>query len=86
MDVRVPFAMGRLVALWAHLKIPEGSHGGCRNRSLGSEGSVPPSMGSHSRDTRLGLGYDWQRCADPLRGSDHGLYCAHLQSSLAWSS
>jgi len=53
------------VALWAHLKIPEGSHGGCRNRSLGSEGSAPPSMGSHSRDIRMGLGYDWQRCADP---------------------
>jgi len=40
-------------------KIPEGSHGGCRNRSIGSEGSVPPSMGSHSRDTRMGLEYDW---------------------------
>ena len=50
---------GRLVALWAHLKIPEGSHGGCRNRSLGSEGSVPPLMGSYSRDTRMGLEYDW---------------------------
>jgi len=58
-DVRALFDKGRLVALWAHLKIPEGSHGGCRNCSLSSEGSVPPSMGSHSRDTRMGLGYDW---------------------------
>ena len=64
----MPFYRGRLVALWAHLKIPEGSHGGCRNRSLGFEGSVPPSMGSHSRDTRMGLGYDLQRCADPFEG------------------
>ena len=54
------------MALWAHLKIPKDSHGGCWNSSLGSEGLVPPSMGSHSRDTRMGLGYDWQRCADPL--------------------
>jgi len=85
-DVRAPFDRGQLAALWAHLKIPEGSHGGCRNRSLGSKGSMPPSMGSHSRDTRMGLGHDWQRCADPLVGSDHGLYCAHPQSSLARSS
>ena len=54
------------MALWAHLKISEGNHGGCRNRSIDSEGSVPPSMVSHSRDTCVGLGYDWQRCADPL--------------------
>ena len=44
---------------------------------------MPPSMGSHSRDTRMGLGYDWQGCTDPLWGSDHGLYHAHHQSSLA---
>ena len=58
-DVRDPFDRGRLVALWAHLEIPEGSHGGCRNRPIGSEGSMPPSMGSHLRDTRMGLGHDW---------------------------
>ena len=29
---------------------------------------MPPSMGSHSRDTRMGLGYDLQRCADPIEG------------------
>jgi len=65
-DARVPFVKGWLVDLWAHLKIPEGSHGGCRNHSIGSVGSVPPSMGSHSCNTRMGLGYDWQICADPL--------------------
>ena len=58
MDARVPFDRGRLVALWAHLKIAKGSHGGCRNCSVRSEGSVPLWMGSHSRDTRMGLGYD----------------------------
>ena len=26
---------------------------------------MPPSMGFHSCDTRVGLGYDLQRCADP---------------------
>jgi hypothetical protein len=25
---------------------------------IGFEGSMPPSMGLHSRNTRMGLGYD----------------------------
>ena len=30
---------------------------------------MPPSMGSHSRDTRMGLGYDCQKDAPTPRGA-----------------
>jgi len=57
-DVRDPFDGGRLAALWAHLKVPEGSHCGCQDHSIGPESSMPPSVGFHSRDTRMGLEHD----------------------------
>ena len=59
MEAHVLFVRGRLVAILVHSMIPEGGLGGSRGHSIGLEDSMPPSMRSHSRDTRVGLEHDF---------------------------
>ena len=62
----------RLASLWAHLEIPEGSHGGCQNRSIGSLWAhLEISRNTEERPT----------CRDYIEISTHRAICYHLEDS-----
>ena len=48
-EARAPFARGRLVVQRRTPRVPEGFSSGCRGRSLGPSGSVPPYGGIPDR-------------------------------------
>ena len=69
-EVRTPFARGRLAVQRHTPRVPEDVSSGCRGRSLSLGGSVPPYGGIPFRDLPAGLGHD----------------LGHPKQSLAWAS
>ena len=60
-EARTPFAKGRLAVRRRTPRVPEGFSSGCRGRSLGLGGSVPPYGGIPFRDLPIGLGHNTGR-------------------------
>ena len=60
-EARTPFARGRLAVQRRTPRVPEGFSSGCRGRSLGPGGSVPPYGGIPFGDLPAGLGHDFGR-------------------------
>ena len=58
MEAHAPFDRGRLAVQRRAPKVPEGFSSGCRGRSLGLGGSVPPYGGIPFGDLPAGLGHD----------------------------
>ena len=58
MEARTPFAGGRLAVRRRAPRVPAGFSSGCRGRSLGLGGSVPPYGGIPFGDLPVGLGHD----------------------------
>ena len=61
MKARAPFARGRLVVQRRTPRVPEGFSSGCRGRSLGLGGSLPPYGGIPFGDLPAGLEHDFGR-------------------------
>ena len=61
MEARTPFAGGRLAVRRRAPRVPKGFSSGCRGRSLGLGGSVPPYGGIPFGDLPAGLGHDTGR-------------------------
>ena len=61
MEARTPFTRGRLVVQRRTPRVPEGFSSGCRGRSLGLGGSVPPYGGIPFGDFPAGLGHNLGR-------------------------
>ena len=60
-EARAPFARGWLAVQRRTPRVPEGFSSGCRGRSLGPDGSVPPNGGIPFGDLPAGLGHDTGR-------------------------
>ena len=60
-EARAPFARGRLAVQRRTPKVPEDFSSGCRGRSLGLGGSVPPYGGIPFGYFPVGLGHDLGR-------------------------
>ena len=60
-EARTPFAKGQLAVRRRTPRVPEGFSSGCRGRSLGLGGSVPPYGGIPFGDFPAGLGHDLGR-------------------------
>ena len=80
-EARTPFARGWLAVQRRNPRVPEGFSSGCRGRSLGLGGSVPPYGGIPFGDLPASLGHDLEH---PKRFASLGLSpgWAHLRSSL----
>ena len=57
-EARAPFVRGRLAVHGRTPRVPEGFSSGCRGRSMGPDGSVPPYDGIPFGDLSAGLGHD----------------------------
>ena len=57
-EAHTPFARGQLAVQRRSPRVPEGFSSGCRGRSLGPGGSVPPYGGIPFGDLPAGLGHD----------------------------
>ena len=60
-EVRTPFVRGRLAVQRHTPRVPEDFSSGCRGRSLGLGGSVPPYGGIPFGYFPAGLGHDFGR-------------------------
>ena len=60
-EARTPFARGWLVVRRRTPRVLEDFSSGCRGRSLGLDGSVPPYGGIPFGDFPAGLGHDFGR-------------------------
>ena len=60
-EALTPFARGWLAVQRHTPRVPEDFSSGCRGRSLGLGGSVPPYGGIPFRDLPAGLGHDFGR-------------------------
>ena len=69
-EARAPFARGRLAVQRRTPRVPEGFSSGCRGRSMGPGGSMPPYGGIPFGDFPAGLGHD----------------LGHPKQLLAWAS